>query len=192
MRFVGRILQVIVVTALVAAAVLWFASRRGDRGFIEEEVDIARPPAVVFRWISSEDLVRRWLSDVVEFKRADASAKVPDFQLVELIKGHRTTMAVKIIHVVPNQELGLQISSGDLSQAGFLGEAEFKLIGTGDYTRLTFSSHTRFISTSDRIWEPIWTYSAKYKMRDDLAKLKLLLEAEPAGSANLRASSLSR
>jgi len=176
----------------MVTSVLWFASRRGDRGSINEEVTIARPPAVVFRWISSEDLVRRWVSDLIEFKRASASVKVPDFHMVQLINGHRTDMAVKIVRVVPSQELGLQISSGDRSKDGFYGEAEFQLFGAADYTRLIFHSHTNFVRQSDRVWEPVLTYAAKYKMRDDLAKLKLLVEAEAFVSPNLRASSVGR
>jgi hypothetical protein len=99
MRILARTLQVLVLVAASVAAVLWFASRRGDQGSINEEVTVARPPAVVFRWISSEELVRLWVSDLQEFKHAGASAKVPDFRLVEVISGHRTDMAVKIVHV---------------------------------------------------------------------------------------------
>lgn len=193
MTFLTRILQVLLATVFAVAAVLWFAARRGDRGAIEAEIDIARPPAVVFRWISSEDLVKRWITNLVEFKRADIPGeKVPDFRMVHLVNGRPVAMQVRIIRVVPSQELGLQITSVQPTQGGFISEAGFELISSGDYTRLIFRSHTQFVSLQDRIWEPVLTYAAKSKMKDDLAKLKLLLEAEPAGSPNLRASSLSR
>ena len=190
MTFLTRFLQVLLAMVFAVAAVLWFAARRGDRGAIEAEIDIARPPAVVFRWISSEDLVRRWITNLVEFKRADVPGeKVPDFRMVHLVNGRPVAIQVRIIRVVPNQELGLQINSVDPTQGGFTGEAGFELIGSGDYTRLVFRSHTKFVSLGDRIWEPLWTYAARSKMKDDLAKLKLLLEAEPANSPNLRAKS---
>lgn len=190
MTFLTRILQVLLAMVFAAAAVLWFAARRGDRGAIEAEINIARPPAVVFRWISSEDLVKRWITNLVEFKRADIPGeKVPDFRMVHLVNGRPVALQVRIIRMVPSQELGLQINSVDPTQGGFAGEAGFELIGNGDYTRLVFRSHTSFVSLGDRIWEPLWTYAAKSKMQDDLAKLKLLLEAEPASSPNLRAKS---
>jgi len=190
MGFLIRILQVFLVLTLAVAAVLWFAARRGDRGTIQEEVNIARSPAAVFRWISSEDLVHRWLSGLIEFKRVDSSSgRVPDFRLVEMINGQRTAMSVKIIRVIPNQELGLQVNSLDNPGGGFASEADFKFIGDGDYTRLIFHSQTQFLSTRDRILEPIWTTAAKHKMADDLAKLKNAMEAEPANSPNLRATS---
>lgn len=187
MGFLTRILQVFLVVVLAAAAVLWFAARRADRGAIQEEVNIARPPAAVFRWISSEDLVRRWISGLIEFKRVDSpSGRVPDFRLVEMIGGRRTAMSVKIVRVIPNQELVLQIISLEDSDGGFSSGADFKLIGDGDYTRLIFHSQTLFLNTRDRILEPIWTTAAKRKMADDLVKLKNAMEAEPANSPNSR------
>lgn len=189
MTFLTRTLQVLLAMVFAVAAVLWFAARRGDRGAIEAEIDITRPPAVVFRWISSEDLVKRWITNLVEFKRADIPGeKVPDFRMVHLVNGRPVAMQVRIIRVVPSQELGLQITSVQPAQGGFISEAGFELISSGDYTRLIFRSHTQFVSLPDRIWEPVLTYAAKSKMKDDLAKLKLLLEAEPVGSPNLRAA----
>src|ERR1044071_8630490 len=113
MRFLLRILQVVVALVLLAGAMLWFAARRGDRGFIEEEVTIARPAPAVFRWISSEDLVRRWVSDVIELRRADDEAsqqRAAGFKMTEIVAGHRVEMTLRIARVVSNQELGLLVS----------------------------------------------------------------------------------
>jgi hypothetical protein len=44
----------------------------------------------------------------------------------------------------------------------------------------------------DRIWEPVLTYAAKYKMSGDLAKLKVLIEAERGNPQGLPASSLAK
>ena len=69
MRFLTRMVQALALVVLTLAVVLWFAGRRGDRGTIEEEITIARPAPAVFRWISSEDLARRWISDLVELRK---------------------------------------------------------------------------------------------------------------------------
>src|SRR4030095_3062730 len=140
MRFLIRILQVFVALVLVAAVAFWFGARRGDRGFIEEEVTIARPASAVFRWISSEELARRGISDLVELRRADASGAqgATTFKVVQLVHGHRVEMSVRVVRVVHNQELALLISSGDSASGGFSGDADFKLISGDDYTRLVF------------------------------------------------------
>src|ERR1700751_2195216 len=166
MTFLTRILQVLLAIVFAVAAVLWFAARRGDPGAIEAENTIPRPPAVVFRWISSEDLVKRWITNLVEFKRADVPGeKVPDFRMVHMVHGRPVAMQVRIVRVVPNQELGLQINSVDPMQGGFVGEAGFELVGNGDYTRLVFGSHPIFMSLGARIWEPLWTYAARNKIK---------------------------
>jgi uncharacterized protein YndB with AHSA1/START domain len=190
MRFLVRILQIVVALALIAGVVLWFAARRGDRGFIEEEVTIARPAPAVFRWISSEDLARRWISDVIELDRIGAGGPqgATFFRLVQLVNGHRVEMNLQVIRVVSNQEFALLISSGDSVSRGFSGDVNFTLITNGEYTRLAFSSHAQFVSLSDRIFEPVLTFAMQRKVRDDLAKLKILAEAESEKSGNPRAS----
>jgi len=195
MSFLTRILQGLLGIALVVGVVLWFAARRADRGVIEEEVTIARPASSVFRWISSDDLARRWISGLEELRRLDGGASPVNaarFKMAELIGGRRVEMTVRTIRVIPNQELGLEISSGNLVSDGFTGDADFQLLGGGEYTRLIFTSHTKYASLEDRICEPVLTYAARRKMQDDLARLKLLVEAEPGGTNNLRAGSISR
>jgi hypothetical protein len=90
--------------------------------------------------------------------------------------------------VVPNQELALLISSGDSVSEGFSGDANFTLITNGEYSRLVFCSHAHFVCLSDRVFEPVLTIAMQHKVRDDLAKLKILAEAESEKSANPRAS----
>jgi len=194
MRVLTRIIQLVVLVLLTLAVVLWFAARRGDRGMIEEEITIARPAAAVFRWISSEDLARRWISDLVELRKADvasAQQNLPGFKMTQRVGGRPVEMTLRIARVVPNQELNLLVSSGD-STTGFSGEANFKLISGDDYTRLVFTSHTQFAGLSDRILEPLLTLTAQRKVRNDLARLKLLLESELDKPADPRSTTLGR
>jgi uncharacterized protein YndB with AHSA1/START domain len=194
MRFLTRIIQLGVAVALILAVVLWFAARRGDRGMIEEEITIARPASAVFRWISSEDLARRWISDIVELRKAEANGSPqnsPGFKMTQIIAGRRVEMTLHIARVVPNQELSLLVSSGD-STAGFSGEANFKLISGDDYTRLVFTSHTQYVSLRDRMFEPALTFATQRKVHKDLEKLKLLMESESDRPPNPRATTLGR
>jgi uncharacterized protein YndB with AHSA1/START domain len=195
MRLLTRILQVTVALALVSAVTLWFGARRGDRGFIVEEVTIARPAATVFRWISSDELARRWISDVVELRKGDTSGAgqgAGNFKLVQMVSGHRVDLNLRVAHVVPNQELTLLVSSGEPATGGFSGDANFKLIAGDDYTRLVFTSHTQFVRLGDRIFEPVLTFATQRKIRGDLAKLKLLMEAEQEKHVTPHATSLGR
>lgn len=194
MRFLARVIQASLAVALILAVVLWFAARRGDRGFIEEEILIARPAPAVFRWISSGDLVRRWVSAILELRPDDertSQQKVNGFRMTQIVAGRRVEMTLRVARVVPNQELNFVVSSGDAAN-GFSGDVNFKLISGDDYTRLVFTSHTRYVSLSDRIFEPFLTFAAQRKIQDDLERLRLLMESEQDKPANPRAPSLGR
>lgn len=194
MRFLTRMVQLVVLVALTLAATLWFAGQRGDRGMIAEEITIARPASAVFRWISSEDLARRWISGLVELRRADggiAQQEAPGFKMTQIVAGHRVEMTLRIARVVPGQELSLTVSSRDPA-AGFSGDANFRLIAAENYTRLLFTSHTQFVSWGDRILEPVLTLAEQRKIHDDLSTLKLLMESEPDRPANPRSLTLGR
>src|SRR5262249_2088317 len=133
--------------------------------------------SVVFHWISSEELARRWISALIELRKSD-SERPAGYSLVQLVNGHRVEMTVRIAREIPNQELDLLTSSGASVSQGFSGDANFRLIAGDDYTRLVFNSHTEFAAVGDRILEPVLTFAMRRKIHGDLAKLKILLEAE--------------
>jgi uncharacterized membrane protein len=111
--------------------------------------------------------------------------------MTQIVAGRRVEMTLRVARVVPNQELNVVVSSGDAAN-GFSGDVNFKLISGDDYTRLVFTSHTRYVSLSDRIFEPFLTFAAQRKIQDDLERLRLLMESEQDKPANPRAPSLGR
>jgi uncharacterized protein YndB with AHSA1/START domain len=64
------VIALIALGALVAVAVigLFLAGRRRDAGVNEVTVEIARPPAQVFRWLAQRDLARKWIGGLVEIQ----------------------------------------------------------------------------------------------------------------------------
>ena len=76
MGFLVRTLRILLVLVLLSALVLWFAARRGDRGYIQEEVTIDRPAPLVFRWITTDELLRRWISDLVKLEKSGSAGPV--------------------------------------------------------------------------------------------------------------------
>jgi uncharacterized protein YndB with AHSA1/START domain len=183
MGYLVRALKFLVALVLTAAVVLWFAARRGDRGYIQEEVTIDRSAPVLFRWIVSDELLRRWISDVSKLERS-GTAKGPaqassDFRLEELIANQPVAFEIKIVRTIPNQEIDLLVQPPPPEpMESYISNANFKLFPDGDYTRLVFTSQTNYFSLSDRIFEPILTYATRRKLRDDLARLKVMVEAE--------------
>jgi len=189
MGFLVRTLRILLVLVLLSALVLWFAAHRGDRGYIQEEVTIDRPAPLVFRWITTDELLRRWISDLVKLEKSGPAGPVQAndaYRLDELIEKRRVAFDLRLIRVIPNQELELAVSSAVGSARNFIGTADFKLFPNGDYTRIVFTSQTNFETLGDQIIEPILTYATRRKIGEDLIRLKLIMEAEPATQSDLR------
>ena len=184
MSFLVRILKLLLVLLVLAVVVLWFAAHRADRGYIEEQVTIDRPAPAVFRWITTDELLRRWISDLVKLERAGGSGTAQalnySYVLEENIDGQRAVLSIRIIRAVPNQEIDLAISPTEQSSSRFISTANFKLYPSGDYTRVVFTAQTNFLDATDQIFEPILTIAMRRKLQEDLTRLKLMMEAEPA------------
>jgi uncharacterized protein YndB with AHSA1/START domain len=183
MGFFVRALKILLVLVLLCAVVLWFASRRGDRGYMAQEVTIDRPAPMVFRWITTDDLLRRWISDLVKLERMGAAGPAQPsnvYRIDEFIARRRVVFEVKVVRAIPNQEVELAVKSAVGSTDGYTATAHFKLFPNGDYTKVEFTSQTDFQGLGDQIIEPILTYATQKKMREDLTRLKLMMEAEPA------------
>ncbi len=184
--FLTRALKFLMVLLVLAGVVLWFAALRGDRGYFEEEVTIDRPAPVVYRWITTDELLRRWISDVTKLERIGSAGQTNyAYRLDQLIGTFRVSLKVRIIHAIPNQELELSVTPATESAGNFIGNVKFKLLPDGEYTRLAFSSQTKFQDVSDQIFEPILTYATRRKLQEDLARLKLMIEAEPRSQSDL-------
>ena len=186
MGFLVRVLKVLLALVLASVVVLWFAAHRGDRGYIEVEVAIDRPAPMVFRWITSDQLLRRWISDLVKLEKTGSAglAQANDvYRIDEFIAQRRVGFDARVIRATPNQELALAVTE---SGGGYTATADFKVFPNGDYTRLVLTSRSELRSFGDQIIEPILTYATKRKLQEDLTRLKLMMEAEPATPADNR------
>jgi uncharacterized protein YndB with AHSA1/START domain len=189
MGFLVRALKILLLLLLFSIVALWFAARRGDRGYIQEVVTIDRPAGAVFRWITTDELLRRWISDIIKLEKiGPAGVTQPNtiYQLDESIGGRRVAVEVKVIRVIPNQEVELALRPAAGSDGSFAGIADFKLFPDDDYTRVKFTSQMNFQGFSDQMMEPILTYATRKKIEQDLTRLKLSMEAEPATRSEIR------
>src|ERR1700746_1479267 len=108
MGFLVRVLKILLVLVLLSIVVLWFAAHRGDRGYIEFEVTIDRPATVVFHGITTDELLRRWISDLVKLEKAGpAGPAQPNsvYRLDEFIATRRGGFDVKVVLKNPKQKI---------------------------------------------------------------------------------------
>src|SRR5260221_12200075 len=117
-----RTLKFLAVLILVGAIVLWFAARRGDRGYIHAEITIDRTAPVVFRWITSDELLRRWISDVTKLERSGITPASTDFRLEENVVNQPVAFDVKTVRTIPNQEIDLLVKPPDGSGSSYISD----------------------------------------------------------------------
>jgi uncharacterized protein YndB with AHSA1/START domain len=179
-----RTLKVLIALLVLAAVVLWFAAQRSDRGYIEEEITVDRPAAVVFHWLTTDELLRRWISDSTKLQRVDSvgSSAIANsvYEMDGSVGTRRVSVQVRVLRVIPNQELELSVNPASGSEKSFNCTAEFKLLPSGEYTRVLFSSRTAFYELGGQAFEPVLTYAARKKVQESLARLKWMAEAETA------------
>jgi uncharacterized protein YndB with AHSA1/START domain len=173
---------------VVMACVLWVLGRRADAGRVQASIDVDRPPAEVWAWITDPKKEKAWVSWLVEV-REDGPAKVGSRQVWVMEDRNNGNERVEIASVAtsvePGRRLGVRLSAPGM----FTGDAVYTLSDLGNgRTRLATDSRYRYDMAFARLMEPLITPSAKKKFVEDLARLKTLAEAAPPEGAAAQAS----
>lgn len=181
MKWLRRILGAVVGLIALAAMALYLAGFRSGHGRNSVTVEIARPPAQVFRYLTDDELVKRWVGGLVEIKHLNES--VPGvgarMHMVEVYREERVPMEMEITGFDANRGIKFRINSAGDPSDGFTEAGEYLLEPTGTGTRLTLSATSEYHGFLPRLFEPLITPEAQKKLQEDLARLKGLVEAEP-------------
>jgi uncharacterized protein YndB with AHSA1/START domain len=173
----------------LAIGLLMLARFRPGRGHIRAEIEINRPAAQVFRWMSREDLIKQWvggLSEITPESSAGESGEIGKrFRVTEFDKEEnaRTEMELTVTGYVPGEKLGVQIRSVGNAGEGFVENAEYHLSPVANGTRLRLEVQTDYYGRLPQAFEPMITHAARKKVQRDLDRLKAMVEAEPASAA---------
>lgn len=186
MKWAIRILTGLIGLILLAIAALWLFGMRPSHGHILAEVQIDRSAPQVFRWLTDDDLVKKWVSGLVEIKTisapADGSQVGRKLQIGEVYKGERVDMEMTVTRLEQNRALSLSIASLGDPNNGFTETGDYTLAEVNGKTRLRFEVHTKYLGFLPRLFEPFITPEATKKLTEDLQRLKQLVEAEPKTS----------
>lgn len=188
MKWIIRIGAITVGIPSLAIGLLILARFRPGRGHIRAEIEINRPAAQVFRWISREDLIKQWVGGLGEITAISPAADGEigkRFRMIEFDKEEnaRIEMELTVTEYVPSEKFGVQIRSVGDPGEGFIESAEYRLSPAVGRTDLTFESQTDYYGKVSQTFEPLITPAARKKARRDLVRLKTLVEAEPAEPA---------
>jgi len=187
MKWVWRILGGIAALAVVCVGGLWLAGLRPGHGHNSATVEINRPAAQVWRYLTTDDLTKKWVGglEVIRHDTPGVQGTGEKLYLVETYEGERVEMEMTMGRVeAPHVMEFTIVALGDPSN-GFTEKGGYALEERDGKTRLTLAATSEYEGFLPRLIEPLITRSADEKLAGDLARLKALVEAEPiaAGSS---------
>jgi len=181
MKWILRLLVALVGLVVTVVVVLFLVDLRPSHGKNSATVEINRPAAHVWPYLTNDDLVKKWVSGLVEIQpltRGEAGVGTR-FRLALIYEGQRTEMELTLTSYQPNKRMGFTLKSLGDPSAGFTEQGEYVLVEHDGRTRLTLAGQSQYYGFMPRLFEPLITPAAQKKLEGDLARLKSLVEAEP-------------
>jgi len=183
-KWVRRILGGIAALLVLCVAGLWLAGLRPGHGHHAETVEINRPAEQVWRYLTNDELAKKWISGLEEIRYESPS--VPrageKLYLVQGYEGKRIEMEMTLGRVEAPHTMEFSIVAvGDTSNQ-FREQGAYTLEERGGKTLLRLATTAEYDGFLPRLVEPLITYGTREKLRGDLARLKALVEAEPAAA----------
>jgi uncharacterized protein YndB with AHSA1/START domain len=171
---------------LFSLLILFLAVFRPGHGHFVTEIVMDRPAPQVFRWLSDDERVKKWVGGIADIKTVSSPPNGGQvgrkLRIAEDYRDQRVEMDMEVLQFEQDRSLGLLISSVGDPRDGFTENAEYTLTEQNGKTRLRFDVRTRYPGFILRLFEPIITTEAKAKVEDDFKRLKSLVEAEPPSS----------
>jgi uncharacterized protein YndB with AHSA1/START domain len=166
--------------ALVAAAVLFALGRRADAGRLAAAVEIARPPAEVYAWLTEPDRLTKWVGWLVEVRPVGSGPRGVGSREVWVMDDPNMKQRLEVQGVLTALDPGRRVSARIELPRGFEGEYTYTLAEAGaGRTRVEHVGTYRYHHWFARLLEPVVTRQAQKKLVEDLARLKSLAEAAP-------------
>jgi len=183
-KWVWRILGAMVALVVLGVAGLWLYGLRPSHGKNSANIEINRPAAQVWRYITIDELTKKWVSGLEEIRHTTPgiSGAGEKLYLVESYEGERFPMEMTIERVAEPRELTFVLVSVGAPSNSFTERGGYLLEERNGKTRVTLAAQTDYHGFLARLFEPFITPAADEKLRGDLARLKSLVEAEPAGA----------
>jgi uncharacterized protein YndB with AHSA1/START domain len=172
--YVAGALLAVVILAVVGLLVL----ARGESR-LDASVDVARPPDVVFTWISEPQHIQKWLGWLVEIRPLTPESDRAGARQVWVMEDRNNNNQRMEIHTeyVAYQPPNALTASLRVPE-GFSGTVEYRLEPLdGGRTRLHYVGSYQFDHWLAKLLEPVITRSAQQKLEEDLARLKQQAEA---------------
>ena len=164
----------------VAVVILLVLGANSDKR-IGGSVDIARPPDVVFGWVTEPQRLKSWIGWLLEIQNVTAEQRRVGARQVWVMEdrnnnNQRMHIESELVSYRPHQHVNARLKA----PGAFTGSVDYALepLGT-DRTRLNYVMTYEYEHWFAKLLEPLIAISAQQKLEEDLARLKHKAETEP-------------
>jgi carbon monoxide dehydrogenase subunit G len=172
----------VAIVGVVVLAVLVLLLLGGARGEsrLQATIEIARPAAVVFDWITQPSRVQSWVGWLVEIQSltpGEPRVGSREIWVMEDRNNNNQRMEIEseIIDLGDDRLLSARLNA----QGGFQGTVTYGLEPMGPHrTKLQYFADYKYEHWLAKLLGPVIARSAQQKLQEDLARLKQLAEAE--------------
>jgi uncharacterized protein YndB with AHSA1/START domain len=181
MKWVKKIAKALALLVVIVVLGLYLYGFRPGGGQNSATVEIHRPAAQVWRYLSDDDLVMKWVSGLKEIrhKNPGVAGTGARFEMTVEMDGQRTDMVMEITAFDAPKHIGFRLNSAEGVSPAFTETGEYVLTEANGTTQLTLSGSSKYFPFWVQLMEPMITPAAQKKLEGDLARLKSLVEAEP-------------
>jgi uncharacterized protein (TIGR03067 family) len=173
MKWVWRVLIVLVAVLVLGVGTLFGLGLRTDAGVMRSSIEISAPPATVWPWLTQGDKLKAWVGWLVEVRPTG-----PHREVWVMEDRNNGNARVEIEGTSTLEDPPRRLEAHTITTGAFEGDQAFKLTDLGGRTRLDMESRFHFSQWFARLMEPVIAHEAHVKMIDDLARLKTKVEAE--------------
>jgi uncharacterized protein YndB with AHSA1/START domain len=176
MKWVKRVVGLLVALPVLALLGLLLAGQRADAGRSAASLEIARPPEEVFRYFQDGALLPVWTR--MSVVPTDWLKQGRHSRFIGRVRRQSIETDCEVVALEPNRRIDLLLRSQPGSHLAFEQRADFRFQPIERGTRVTVALETRYDTALLRLLEPLVTASSGRDTQERLARLKALIEGE--------------
>jgi uncharacterized protein YndB with AHSA1/START domain len=178
MKWIQRIVLGILGLIVLAVVVLFALSKRPGAGETEVTVEIARPPAVVWAWLTEEPKLVQWVGWLTDVVPDPATPPGVGHKETWVMLDPNSKEPMRIVTTVTREDAPRAAAARLEVPGAFVGDVSYDLTDLGSgRTQLRQKSVFHMKNPVFTLMEPLVTPEARKKANADFARLKQLAEA---------------
>ncbi len=190
MKWIRRGLLILLAIPLVTAALLLIASQREGAGRAQTQIEILRPPSVVYQHIVNPELLGQWTGLTELEQLDDPPLRVGSRGRAAIVaRGQRTEMQSEVTSLEEDRLLTFVLRTTGSPPVGFTQLSRYELDERSGGTILKVTADTNYDGFLPGLLEPLLTRAAQRELERQLVQLKVQVESaaedkpEAAGEA---------